>query len=203
MIVALIRNPFLLDIYDLSSVTSIVIGAAPFGIKTAQRLQELRPKWRILSGYGNTPIACLYSCRRLEIQINSLANLVLLGLTEMAVVASHTSPHDVEHGSSGSLLPLVQARLIDSAGIDIESYDQAGEVLLKSPSTTLGYLEESGISRNMYTSDDWLLTGDVAMMRKGVNGTDHLFILDRIKDMIKVKVDIPNSENDSNSLRLT
>jgi long-subunit acyl-CoA synthetase (AMP-forming) len=43
-------------------------------------------------------------------------------------------------------------------------------------------------TRNAFDADGWLYTGDVGVMRLGPNGTEHLFILDRLKDMIKVKV---------------
>lgn len=38
------------------------------------------------------------------------------------------------------------------------------------------------------TPDGWLRTGDVGLFRKGPEGNDHLFIVDRLKDMLKVKV---------------
>jgi len=35
---------------------------------------------------------------------------------------------------------------------------------------------------------EWLPTGDIGFFRKGENGNEHLFLVDRVKDMIKVKV---------------
>jgi long-subunit acyl-CoA synthetase (AMP-forming) len=57
-----------------------------------------------------------------------------------------------------------------------------------SPGLFVGYLGEEEATKNTLDADGWLRTGDVGMMRMGPNGTEHLFIVDRIKDMIKVKV---------------
>jgi acyl-CoA synthetase (AMP-forming)/AMP-acid ligase II len=109
-------------------------------------------------------------------------------LTETSIVVTFTSPHDIFLGSSGSLLPQIEMRLVDSEGKDVEGYDQRGEVLLKGPNNISGYLDDD----NAYTlidSDGWLHTGDVGLVRVHSEAqTEHLFIVDRMKDMIKVNV---------------
>lgn len=117
-----------------------------------------------------------------------LINFRCLGLTESSIIASFTSAHDIYHGSSGSLLPLVEARLVDPEGKDIEAYDQPGELLLMSPSLVLGYLGDDEATKSTFDANGWLRTGDIGVMRVSPKQTEHLFILDRIKDMIKVKV---------------
>jgi len=73
-------------------------------------------------------------------------------------------------------------------GQEIEALNSPGEVLLKSPSIFPGYLADEEASKSAFDAAGWLRTGDVGMMKMGPNGTEHLFIVDRIKDMIKVKV---------------
>lgn len=92
------------------------------------------------------------------------------------------------YGSSGSLLPGTQLRLADADGKDVEEYGVPGEVLFKSPNLFVGYLGNEEESEASFDADGWLRSGDVGMMKVGAGGNEHLFIRDRIKDMIKVKV---------------
>lgn len=86
------------------------------------------------------------------------------------------------------MLPSVQARILDASGKDIDQYDVAGELYLKSPSRIPGYLGESEVEDADFVIEGWLPTGDIALFRKGANDHEHLFLVDRVKDMIKVKV---------------
>jgi acyl-CoA synthetase (AMP-forming)/AMP-acid ligase II len=91
-------------------------------------------------------------------------------------------------GSSGCLLPSNQGRLIDQDGNEITSYDTAGELYLKSAAMIPGYLGEDDAMRAKFTVDGWLPTGDIGFFRRSPHGDDHLYLVDRLKDMIKVKV---------------
>ncbi|KAK3984773.1 hypothetical protein QBC44DRAFT_353478 [Cladorrhinum sp. PSN332] len=162
VIVALVTNPFLLQLHDLSSVTSIVNGSALLGKSLAERLLALQPNWKIIAAYG---------------------------LTESATAAAFTSTHDTWAGSSGSILPLFQARLVGAERDDIETLDTPGEILLQSPTLFKGYLGNDEATRDAFDSRGWLRTGDVGMFKKNLNGdgAEHLFVLDRLKELIKVK----------------
>ncbi|PGH00705.1 hypothetical protein AJ79_08125 [Helicocarpus griseus UAMH5409] len=157
--IAMVKNGELMKNYDLSSVRSIVTGAAPLGLETAEQLLALQPSWQILQAYG---------------------------LTETTAVATYTSPHDILFGSSGSLLPLLDARLVSLDGDEIEEYDKPGELLLRGPTVVLGYLNNETANKETF-QDGWLRTGDEAVIRKSPKGDDHIFIVDRIKELIKVK----------------
>lgn len=91
-------------------------------------------------------------------------------------------------GSSGSLLPEVELRLIDAEGEDIEEHEKAGEVLLRGPSIIPGYLNDPEASATLIDSEGWLHTGDVGLVRLSPKQNEHLVIVDRMRDMIKVKV---------------
>lgn len=91
-------------------------------------------------------------------------------------------------GSSGSLLPSNQARLLDANGAEITDYDVPGELYLKSAALIPGYLGEEESVNARFVIDGWLPTGDIGFFRLGPKGDDHLFLVDRLKDMIKVKV---------------
>ncbi|PGH09791.1 hypothetical protein GX51_00478 [Blastomyces parvus] len=159
IIVSMVKNEALLNKYDLGSVRSIVTGAAPLGLETVEQLGRLQPSWSILQAYG---------------------------LTETTAVATTTSPHDIFFGSSGSLLPSLEARLISPDGDEIEEYDTPGELLLRGPTIVLGYLNNETANKETF-QDGWLRTGDEAVVKTSPKGEDHIFIVDRIKELIKVK----------------
>ena len=98
-----------------------------------------------------------------------------------------TPVHDVWFGTSGSLLPSVQAKIISTAGTEITGYDQPGELVVKSPSVVLGYLNNDKANKETF-QDGWMRTGDEAVVQLAPSGNEHITIVDRIKELIKVKV---------------
>ena len=110
-------------------------------------------------------------------------------MTETCTVASSTPHDDIFPGSSGILLPGYEARIVDEDGNDITAYDQAGELWMRSPSvTTLGYLDNAKATQETFLEGGWLRSGDKALFRKSPKGTEHVWIVDRVKELIKVKV---------------
>lgn len=83
---------------------------------------------------------------------------------------------------------MTQARLVGPDGEEVESLDKPGEVLISSPNLFTGYLGNEEATKDAFDERGWLRTGDIGMFKKSPNGAEHLFILDRIKEMIKVKV---------------
>jgi long-subunit acyl-CoA synthetase (AMP-forming) len=116
------------------------------------------------------------------------------GLTESATVVSATSTKDILLGSSGNLISGVEVRLQSlSNDSEIHEYETPGELYVRSPSiTTLGYLNNPEATAETFTKGGWLRTGDEAMivLNSAGNGkpTEHLKIVDRIKELIKYKV---------------
>ncbi|KAL4869853.1 hypothetical protein BDV12DRAFT_208180 [Aspergillus spectabilis] len=160
ILAALAANPFLLNLYDISSVQSIVTGAAALDRTLAGKLHDLQPHWKFIHAYG---------------------------LTETGVIATFTSAHDVWHGSSGSLIPRFQIRLVKADGSDAEGVNEPGEVHFNSPSVFAGYLGDDESNKHTFDEKGWLRSGDIGEFRMSPKGNAHLFILDRIKDLIKVK----------------
>ena len=110
-------------------------------------------------------------------------------MTETSTVVLSTAADDIWFGSSGSLLPAVEAKILSADGTEITGYDQPGELVIKSPSGVLGYLNNKEATKETF-QDGWVRTGDEAVVRLGPKGTEHIFIIDRIKELIKVMVDI-------------
>ncbi|KAF1960880.1 phenylacetyl-CoA ligase-like protein [Byssothecium circinans] len=159
IIIVMTKSKPIVDSYDLSSVWAVFTGAAPLGGETADDLLKLFPNWKIRQGYG---------------------------LTETSTVVCTTSPDDIYLGSSGSILPGIECKLVTIEGNEITGHDQPGELLVKSPSVVLGYLNNDKANKETF-QDGYMRTGDEAVIRKAPSGNEHVFIVDRIKELIKVK----------------
>lgn len=109
------------------------------------------------------------------------------GLTETCTVVCSTAPDDIWYGSSGSILPGIECKIVTVEGNEITGYDQPGELLVKGPAVVLGYLNNEKANKETF-QDGYMRTGDEAVIRKSSKGNEHIFIVDRIKELIKVKV---------------
>ena len=109
------------------------------------------------------------------------------GMTESCTVVCSTTGDDIDLGSSGCLLPSFEARIVGEDGKDIVEYDKEGELLVRSPSVTLGYLDNEKATKETFVGG-WLKSGDKALIRKSPKGNEHVWIVDRMKELIKVKV---------------
>ena len=156
IVLALARHPSV-DNYDLSSLHTVLSGAAPLSADLAQECSR-RFGARVRQGYG---------------------------LTETSPV-THFHPIDserVEPGSIGPLIPSTEARLVDPvSGVDAVSGVQ-GELWIRGPQVMLGYLNKPVATSECLTENGWLKTGDVAT----VDEQGWFTIVDRVKELIKYK----------------
>ncbi|KAF5651617.1 putative phenylacetyl ligase [Fusarium sp. NRRL 25303] len=149
--------------YDLSSVQFVYCGAAPLGEETISDMKKLYPDWTIAQAYG---------------------------MTETSTVVTSSSEDDVFTKGSGSLLPGAKAKIIDLEGNEVTEYDKPGELLVQAPSVVLGYLNnEKATSETFVHHQDgrYIRTGDEAIVTRAPSGHEHIVIVDRIKELIKVK----------------
>lgn len=102
-------------------------------------------------------------------------------------MVSSTHPNDIFLGSSGALIPGVEARIVNADGEQVTAYDTPGELVVRSPSVVLGYLNNEKATKETF-EDGWMRTGDEAVIRLSPKNVEHVFITDRIKELIKVKV---------------
>ena len=89
------------------------------------------------------------------------------------------------------MLPGYRVKLIDADGHEIKEHNKPGELLVQSPSVVLGYLNNEKATTETFVHDDdgrWVKTGDEVMITKSPSGNEQLVIVDRIKELIKVKV---------------
>lgn len=106
-------------------------------------------------------------------------------MTETTVVATAMNPAELSTDSSvGVLVAGLRARLVDpKTGKDVPVHpDSTGEVWVQGPNIMKGYWRNPTATAGTM-SDGWLRTGDMA--RVDENG--RWFIVDRLKELIKVK----------------
>ncbi|ODM15421.1 hypothetical protein SI65_09024 [Aspergillus cristatus] len=160
IIINMLRNKDQCTKYDLSSVSSLYTGAAPLGPETVDEYLKIYPGVSIKQAYG---------------------------LTETSTVVCSTHPEDFLLGSSGCLMPGAEVRILSPEGQEIKSYDTPGELVVRSPSVVLGYLNNDKATKETFR-DGWMHTGDEAVIRQNPKTkSEHIFIVDRIKELIKVK----------------
>lgn len=100
-----------------------------------------------------------------------------MGMTETGPTVFLMDPENAEKkiGSVGRAQMLTEMRLDGIAAGE----PGAGEIQLKGPNITPGYYQNEKATRDAFTDDGWLRTGDVG--RRDEDG--YVFIVDRIKDM--------------------
>ncbi|KAF8558343.1 acetyl-CoA synthetase-like protein [Imleria badia] len=84
-------------------------------------------------------------------------------------------------GSAGRLIPGVVARVVKADGT-LAGFNEPGELHVKMPSLALGYWNNEEATRESFV-DGWLRTGDEVT----INEDKELFIVDRLKEIMKVK----------------
>ncbi len=155
IVLALAKHPAV-DRYDLSSLEWIGCGAAPLGAQLQEACARRlgRP---VLQGYGMTEV------------------------TAAAAIQQRGTPPVL--GAAGTLLPGMEARIVDlSTGADLGP-GEAGELLLRGPSLMAGYRGDLAATAATIDAAGWLHTGDVAR----IEPDGALFVVDRVKELIKVK----------------
>ncbi len=110
------------------------------------------------------------------------------GLTETTggVVQLAPEDHDPdgprEHllRSAGKPMPWVELRVVDQRTGAECAADEVGEVWMRAPNVMAGYFNRPAETAAALTEDGWLRTGDGGYL----DAEGHLFLTDRIKDMI-------------------
>lgn len=115
------------------------------------------------------------------------------GLTETGATLTLTPYEDPWAGSAGCIIPGVTVKLLRDDETEVINYDEAGEVYAQGPGVILGYPEDAVATNETFVNRPdgrWLRTGDIAIFRRSKLGNEHIFIVDRVKEVIKVKVRI-------------
>ena len=125
-------------------------------------LEEVR---YAVSGSAPIPAALIDWYRALGLEL-----LEAYGMSENFCYSHCTRPGDVKVGYVGKVQDGVEHRLSD-----------AGEILVKSPGTMMGYYKAEDITRDAFTEDGFLKTGD----RGEIDSGGRLRITGRVKELFK------------------
>jgi 4-coumarate--CoA ligase len=154
IVLALARHP-IVDDYDLTSVRSILSGAAPLAPELAAEA-EARIGVPVVQGYG---------------------------MTELSPLSHAPLWQDPRPGTVGVLVANCDARVVDPETGDDLGVGEDGELWIRGPNVMKGYLNNPGATAATIDGDGWLHTGDIGH----VDDDGYWFIVDRVKELIKVK----------------
>lgn len=105
------------------------------------------------------------------------------GMTELSPVATIVKMGDEKAGSVGTLVALTEARIVDPDTGSDATEGARGELWVRGPQVMAGYFGNTEATAATLDADGWLHTGDIAVRDED----GHYFIVDRLKELIKVK----------------
>ncbi|PIA26926.1 hypothetical protein AQUCO_08500016v1 [Aquilegia coerulea] len=146
IVLAIAKSPDLHK-YDLSSIRTLISGAAPMGKELEDTLRAKLPTAKLGQGYGMTEAGALSMC-----------------------LAFAKEPHKIKSGSCGTVIRNAEMKIVDLKTGACLHQNQSGEICIRG-------------SQIMKDIDGWLHTGDVGY----IDDDDELFIVDRLKELIKYK----------------
>ncbi len=97
------------------------------------------------------------------------------GLSESAPILTVSPPGQQRHASAGKIIPGVQLRIDDA-----DPVTKIGEIVATGPNIMQGYYKNEEATKNTFTEDGWLITGDKGYLDKD----GYLFIKGRSKNLI-------------------
>ena len=105
------------------------------------------------------------------------------GMTELSPVSHLTPPGMFKPGSVGVTAPNTLSKIVDPATNAEVGVGETGELCVQGPQMMKGYLNNPAATASTIDPDGWLHTGDIAY----VDDDGHVFIVDRLKELIKYK----------------
>lgn len=144
--------------HDLSSIRTIMTGAAPVPAAMIERIQKtMGPDTIVITGYGLTEGTAILSLKRVELDAKG---------------------HVVRPKSMGRVMPGVEVKILRDDGQEAATGD-VGEICARGPNVMLGYYKKPEDTA-MALSGGWLHTGDLGHFDED----GFLYIVDRKKDII-------------------
>ena len=141
---------------------------------------------KIKEKFGGRIVASVTGSAKMNIEIANFYTDIgqpvydCYGLSETSPAISMNSPEFNRQGSVGKPLEFVEIR-IDRELIDDKSQD--GEIQVKGPNLMLGYHNKPEITKQVFTEDGWLKTGD----RGHLDQDGYLYITGRLKEQFKLE----------------
>ncbi|XP_013624266.1 PREDICTED: 4-coumarate--CoA ligase 4-like [Brassica oleracea var. oleracea] len=146
--------------YDLSSVRMMISGAATLRKELEEAVLPKFPNAIFGQGYG---------------------------MTESATVAKSLSfaknLYKTKSGACGTVIRNADMKVVDTiTGVSLPR-NKSGEICIRGDQLMKGYLNDPEATARTIDNDGWLHTGDIGY----VDDDDEIFIVDRLKELIKFK----------------
>lgn len=160
IVLAIAKSP-VVDNYDLSSVRTVMSGAAPLGKELQDTVRAKFPNAKLGQGYGMT-------------EAGSVLAMCLAFAKE---------PFEIKSGSCGTVVRNADMRIVDPDTGSSLPRNQPGEICIRGDQIMKGYLNDPEATERTIDKEGWLHTGDIGF----IDDDDELFIVDRLKELIKYK----------------
>ncbi|XP_062112860.1 4-coumarate--CoA ligase 1-like [Humulus lupulus] len=160
IVLAIAKYPDL-DKYDLSSLKVLKSGGAPLGKELEDTVRTKFPNVTLGQGYGMTEAGPV--------------------LTMSLAFAKEA--FDVKAGACGTVVRNAEMKIVDPETGSSLPRNQPGEICIRGDQIMKGYLNDPESTKNTIDKEGWLHTGDIGF----VDDDDELFIVDRLKELIKYK----------------
>ncbi|KAL6661327.1 hypothetical protein ACP70R_000711 [Stipagrostis hirtigluma subsp. patula] len=149
------------DRHDLSSVRMVISGAAPMGKELQDIVRAKLPRAVLGQGYGMTEAGPVLSM----------------------CMAFAKEPSPVKSGACGTVVRNAELKVVDpETGLSLPR-NQPGEICIRGKQIMKGYLNNPEATAKTIDEGGWLHTGDIGY----VDDDDEIFIVDRLKELIKYK----------------
>ncbi|KAI6680743.1 hypothetical protein NL676_034624 [Syzygium grande] len=149
------------DRYDLSSVRTVMSGAAPMGKELEDTVRAKLPNATLGQGYGMTEA----------------------GPVLAMCLAFAKEPFEIKSGACGTVVRNAEMKIVDPETGASLPRSQAGEICIRGHQIMKGYLNDPEATARTIDKEGWLHTGDIGY----IDDDDELFIVDRLKELIKYK----------------
>ncbi|GJN19148.1 hypothetical protein PR202_gb06390 [Eleusine coracana subsp. coracana] len=154
---------------DLASIRMVMSGAAPMGKDLQDAFMAKIPNAVLGQGYGMTEA----------------------GPVLAMCLAFAKEPFNVKSGSCGTVVRNAELKIVDPDTGAALGRNQPGEICIRGEQIMKGYLNDPESTKNTIDKDGWLHTGDIGY----VDDDDEIFIVDRLKEIIKVQgLSVPPAE---------
>ncbi|CAL5041601.1 unnamed protein product [Urochloa decumbens] len=146
---------------DLASIRMVMSGAAPMGKDLQDAFMAKIPNAVLGQGYGMTEA----------------------GPVLAMCLAFAKEPFEVKSGSCGTVVRNAELKIVDPDTGASLGRNEPGEICIRGEQIMKGYLNDPEATKNTIDKDGWLHTGDIGY----VDDDDEIFIVDRLKEIIKYK----------------
>ncbi|RDY01547.1 4-coumarate--CoA ligase 1, partial [Mucuna pruriens] len=160
IVLSIAKSPHLSN-YDLSSIRVLKSGGAPLGKDLEDTVRAKFPNAKLGQGYGMTEAGPVLT--------------MSLAFAKEAV--------DVKPGACGTVVRNAEMKIVDPETGHSLPRNQSGEICIRGDQIMKGYLNDVEATERTIDKEGWLHTGDIGY----IDDDDELFIVDRLKELIKYK----------------